>query len=129
MIKVFFVDFYGTIVHEDGEVIKKITKIITDTGKAKAPSDIGSFWWKDFQYMFLNSWGDSFETQRVLEKKSLEHTLKKFGSDADVKELSRMMFAYWVNPPIFEDSKEFSGNGAGISRAKSRNGRRGYNLF
>ena len=27
-IKAFFVDFYGTIVHEDGEVIKKITDII-----------------------------------------------------------------------------------------------------
>ena len=25
-IKAFFVDFYGTVVHEDGEVIKKITK-------------------------------------------------------------------------------------------------------
>ena len=28
MIKAFFVDFYGTLVHEDGEVIKKITDII-----------------------------------------------------------------------------------------------------
>ena len=27
MIKAFFVDFYGTLVHEDGEVIKKITDI------------------------------------------------------------------------------------------------------
>ena len=33
MIKAFFVDFYGTVVHEDGEVIKKITQIIFDTGK------------------------------------------------------------------------------------------------
>ena len=29
-----FLDFYGTIVHEDGEVIKKITQIIVETGKA-----------------------------------------------------------------------------------------------
>ena len=106
-IKAFFVDFYGTIVHEDGEVIKKITKIICDTGKVENPSEVDSFWWKDFQTMFMNSYGDAFETQRALEKKSLEHTLEQFESSADAKELSEMMFAHWVNPPIFEDSKEF----------------------
>ena len=106
-IKAFFVDFYGTIVHEDGEVIKKITKIICDTGKVENPSEVDSFWWKDFQTMFMNSYGDTFETQRALEEKSLEHTLEQFESSADAKELSEMMFAHWVNPPIFEDSKEF----------------------
>ena len=106
-IKAFFVDFYGTIVHEDGEIIKKITKIITDTGTAENLSGIGSFWWNDFQDMFLNSYGETFETQRALEEKSLVHTLEKFGSDADPRTLSAMMFAHWVKPPIFEDSKEF----------------------
>lgn len=106
-IKAFFVDFYGTIVHEDGEVIKKITKIICDTGKVENPSEVDSFWWKDFQTMFMNSYGDTFETQRALEEKSLEHTLEQFESSADAKELSEMMFAHWVNPPIFENSKEF----------------------
>ena len=106
-IKAFFVDFYGTVVHEDGEVIKKVTQIICDTGNVENPSDAGAFWWKDFQTMFMNSYGDTFETQRALEEKSLAHTLEQFGSDADVKELSNMMFAHWINPPIFEDSKDF----------------------
>ena len=57
--------------------------------------------------MFLNSYGESFETQRALEERSLVHTLEKFGSHADPGELSEMMFAHWVKPPIFEDSKEF----------------------
>ncbi len=107
MIKAFFVDFYGTIVHEDGEVIKKITKIICDTGKVEDPSDIDGFWWKDFQTMFMNSHGETFETQRALEEKSLAHTLEKFSSNANAKELSEMMFAHWVKPPIFEDSHAF----------------------
>ncbi|MBR5349494.1 MAG: HAD family hydrolase [Lachnospiraceae bacterium] len=106
-IKAYFVDFYGTIVHEDGEVIKKITDIICKTGRVEDPSEVGAFWWKDFQTMFMNSYGDSFETQRALEERSLVHTLERFGSDADAKELSGMMFAHWVAPPIFEDSKEF----------------------
>ena len=106
-IKALFVDFYGTIVHEDGEVIKKITDIIQKTGVAEDKSEIDSFWWKDFQTMFQNSYGDTFETQRALEEKSLMHTLAKFQSSADAKELSDLMFEHWVKPPIFEDSKEF----------------------
>ena len=107
MIKAFFVDFYGTVVHEDGEVIKKITQIILNTGATADESEIGGFWWSDFQNMFLNSYGDTFETQRDLERKSLKHTLEKFGSTADADELSEMMFAHWIKPPIFEDSKDF----------------------
>ena len=107
MIKALFVDFYGTIVHEDGEVIKKITKIICETGNVENPKDVDNYWWLDFQKMFINSYGDAFETQRALERKSLEHTLEHFSSNANAEELSNMMFVHWVNPPIFEDSKAF----------------------
>ena len=107
MIKAFFVDFYGTVVHEDGEIIKKITQIIYDTGKVKNKAEIGAFWWNDFQTMFTNSYGDSFETQRELEEKSLEHTLAKFCSTANANELSNYMFEHWMKPPIFEESKRF----------------------
>lgn len=68
MIKAFFLDFYGTVVHEDGEIIKKITDIIYNTGIVENKSEIGSFWWNDFQKMFTNSYGYNFETQRVLEQ-------------------------------------------------------------
>ena len=64
MIKAFFLDFYGTVVHEDGEIIKKITQIIYDTGEVENMSEIDAFWWNDFQNMFTNSYGDCFETQR-----------------------------------------------------------------
>ena len=107
MIKAFFVDFYGTVVHEDGEIIKKITEIIYDTGRVENKPEIGAFWWNDFQSMFTNSYGDSFETQRVLEEKSLVHTLAKFCSTANAKELSNYMFEHWIKPPIFEESKDF----------------------
>lgn len=110
MIKAFFLDFYGTVVHEDGKIIKKITDIIYNTGIVENKSEIGSFWWNDFQKMFTNSYGYNFETQRVLEQKSLEHTLAKFSSSANAEELSNYMFEHWVKPPIFDDSKAFFEN-------------------
>lgn len=107
MIKAVFLDFYGTVVHEDGEVIKKITKIIMETGSVDAENKIGAFWWNEFQTIYMNAYGETFETQRALEYKSLEKTLREFKSNADPAKLSEMMFAHWIKPPIFEESKEF----------------------
>lgn len=107
MTKAFFLDFYGTIVHEDGEVIKKITQIIMDTGKAGNTSEIAMFWWKAFQDLYTNSYGKTFETQRALEERSLENTIKRFHSNANAGELSKFMFEHWMKPPIFGDAKPF----------------------
>ena len=107
MVKAFFLDFYGTIVHEDGEVIKKITQIIMETGKVGNTSEIAAFWWKAFQDMYMNSYGKTFETQRALEERSLEDTIKRFHSSANARELSKLMFEHWMKPPIFEDAKPF----------------------
>lgn len=95
------------MVHEDGEVVKKISQLIYETGKAESPSEVDSFWWKDFQNLFNNSYGNTFETQRALEKKSIKHTLEKFASNENIDKLSNYMFEHWVKPPIFEESKKF----------------------
>ena len=107
MIKAVFVDFYGTVVYEDGEVIKRVEQEIFATGEAENTSEIGSYWWKEFQTAFHNAYGESFETQRKLEHDSLEKTIRHFGSSADAEALSNLMFAYWVKPPIFEEAKRF----------------------
>ena len=107
MIKAVFLDFYGTVVHEDGEVIKQITDVIMESGSVIDRSKIGTFWWNEFQTMFMNAYGETFETQRALEYKSLEKTLREFKSNAYPTELSEMMFAHWIKPPIFEESKKF----------------------
>lgn len=107
MIKALFFDFYGTIVHEDGVVIDEITTIISNTGNGADKSAIGSYWWKIFQELYMNSFGGNFRTQKELEIKSLEMTLKKFESDASISELSQKMFGHWRKPPIFEDAAIF----------------------
>ena len=106
-VKAVFIDFYGTVVHEDGEVIKKISQEIFDTGNVGDKSEIGAYWWNEFQTGFLAAYGDNFETQRVLEYKSLTNTIQHFESNADARRLSNMMFEHWIKPPIFEESKQF----------------------
>lgn len=107
MLKAFFLDFYGTVVHEDGQIVKKIANIINETSKDDNLFEIGAYWWNDFFEMFSESFGDKFETQRVLEERSLRHTIDKYGSSADSVELSNLMFEHWRTAPIFEDAKDF----------------------
>ena len=107
MIKAVFIDFYGTVVHEDGEVIKQVSQEIYSTGKVTDKSEIGTYWWNKFQKAFNSAYEDSFETQRKLEYESLKKTIEYFNSTANAKELSDLMFAHWIKPPIFEESKQF----------------------
>ncbi len=107
MVKAVFLDFYGTVVHEDGEVIRKISQEIFDTGKVKDKSEIGTYWWNAFQTAFISAYGDDFETQRKLEYQSLSKTIQYFNSSADAGLLSNLMFEHWIKPPIFEETKRF----------------------
>ena len=107
MIEAIFIDFYGTVVFEDGENVAKISQIIYETGKAESVGEIGNYWWKRFKTLFENAYGERFKTQRELETQSLRETIEFFSSTADADVLSNEMFEYWVAPPIFEESKEF----------------------
>lgn len=107
MVKAIFIDFYGTVVYEDGEIVKKISQKIYETGNAQSVSQVDSYWWKTFKTLFENSYGENFRTQRELETKSLIDTIEHFESSEDGVKLSEEMFEFWVKPSIFEESKQF----------------------
>ncbi|WP_456278784.1 HAD family hydrolase [Bacillus sp. AK128] len=106
--KALFLDFYGTVVHEDGEIISNICKQIKENSKTEATiSEIGGLWWNSFSELFQESHGKTFQTQRVLETISLKNTLSHFGSSLDENVLSELMFNHWMKPSIFNDSLYF----------------------
>lgn len=107
MTKAVFIDFYGTIVHEDGEVIRKVRQKIFDTGEAQEISEISTYWWNEFQTSFMSAYGSNFQAQRKLEYQSLSKTIQHFHSSADARQLSDLMFEHWGKPPIFEESQQF----------------------
>jgi 2-haloacid dehalogenase/putative hydrolase of the HAD superfamily len=107
LVKGIFLDFYGTVVYEDDEIIKEITQQILNTGGANSTSEIGAYWWKEFQTACINAYGDTFKTQRELELISLQKTIEKFESTASVEVLSEKMFKHWIQPEVFPESKGF----------------------
>ncbi|WP_243767784.1 hypothetical protein [Paenibacillus agricola] len=54
--KAVFLDFYGTLVHEDDDIIPIICEQIkVGTTVSCSIQEIGSYWWKEFSDMFKNS--------------------------------------------------------------------------
>ena len=74
MVQAVFIDFYGTVVFEDGEVIHKISQEIFETGIVENKAEIGAYWWNEFQSTFLESYGDNFKTQREIEYQLISET-------------------------------------------------------
>lgn len=106
-----FLDFYGTLVHEDDVFVEEICrKILTSTPTRTTTQDIGKYWWNSFSETFNSSYGDNFRTQREIELRSLEDTIAFYNSSENPRELSEILYDYWQAPQLFEDTNVFLSN-------------------
>jgi 2-haloalkanoic acid dehalogenase type II len=107
-IKALFLDFYGTVVHEDDDIIPIICKDIIEATEVKCDvSEVSRYWWNTFSRMFHSSYGENFVTQRQLGLKSLEETISHFKSSQHAEDIIQKQFIHWQRPEIFEDSIPF----------------------
>lgn len=108
-LKAIFLDFYGTLVHEDDEIIPGICENIRlgSTNPDISVKEIGTYWWRCFSSMLESSVGEDFDTQRVHGLKSLVETAKYFESTVDAEALIAPQFAHWQNPRLYEDTPPF----------------------
>jgi len=103
-----FVDFYGTLVHEDDIPIANITEKLSSCSRyANAPKEIAYYWWSEFRKLFEGSYGPNFKTQRDLETISIQKTVEHFQCKGANLDIAEVLFGYWVKPEIFEDTFPF----------------------
>ena len=103
-----FLDFYGTLVCEDDDVIAKVVKrISTASRQCPEPKEVASFWWATLRSLFETSFLDTYQTQRQLESQSLEAVLKHFDCPLQTDDMAFDLFEYWCKPDIFSDTKTF----------------------
>lgn len=101
-------DFYGTLVHEDDEIIPVICEQIRRSASIEAVTDdIGKFWWETFSTLFQRSYGTSFLSQRDAAVLSLTETINHFGAALDPVRLIAPQFAHWAAPAVFSDTRPF----------------------
>lgn len=111
MYKALFLDFYGTLVHEDDEYIEEICANILKSSSTQATTrEIGAYWWKAFSTRFVSSYGDHFMSQRDIEIHALEDTIDFYKSSLNPKELSQILFDHWQSPQLFQDTKVLLGS-------------------
>ncbi|TCM93333.1 2-haloacid dehalogenase/putative hydrolase of the HAD superfamily [Paenibacillus sp. BK033] len=106
--KAVFLDFYGTLVHEDDDILPSIYEQIRASAATPcAPGDIGQYWWRTLSGFFEASFGEKFKPQRELGLLSLVETLAHFESDCSAEQLIRRQFEHWMKPELYEDTLPF----------------------
>lgn len=100
-------DFYGTVVDEDGPAIRSIVRrIVRQHPDCSGPS-LAQAWGQSFSDLLTASHGATFRTQRQLEIESLTSVLRSVGSTLDPIELSADQFSYWQSPTVRRGAAEF----------------------
>ena len=103
--EVIFLDFYGTLVAEDNEVITSICQQFT--ASAEEHQAFGRRWYQIFAECCRQSYGDHFRTQREIELASLSTTMQEFSFQGDAATVSQALFADRERPSAFADSQQF----------------------
>lgn len=110
MVKGLFLDFYGTVVHENGPISFQVIEKVFKSGNAKSPQEAVSYWGSVFQQKLSQAQGEFHRLQYDLALESFEEALSHFQSNEDPKAICDMMVEHWCNPPIYEDAKSFIAN-------------------
>jgi len=104
-------DFYGTVVEEDGAQIGRVCdEIARASSKATTVKEVSSYWGRVFNEMCFRSYGDAFRLERKLEQASLQEVLLHFDADLNSEELNQLLYDYWTRPMIFPESKDVIAN-------------------
>ncbi|ANY76567.1 haloacid dehalogenase [Paenibacillus ihbetae] len=103
-----FLDFYGTLVHEDDDIILLICERIRESASIECTNqEIGRYWWSEFSRIFRSSHGEGFKLQRTIGLESLAETIRHFGSVARAEEIIGLQFEHWTRPRLYPDTKPF----------------------
>lgn len=105
-IKAAFLDFYGTLVHEDDAIIAGICREIAGQTRDIDAKTVGAVWSEHFTSLYKAAHGETFDTQRALESSSLNWVAQHFG--VELRDgVDSELFAYWQRPEIFDDTRSF----------------------
>lgn len=106
--KAIFLDFYGTLVHEDDDILPLIyDEVRRSSSDDIEASHIGKYWSTAFFDLSRECYGDSFITQREIGIRSLTDTVHKFSSTCIAEDIIQPQFNHWIQPRLYEDTLPF----------------------
>ncbi len=107
VIKGLLLDFYGTVVEEDDEVVASIcARAAASAPGTVSPAQVGGLWWQAFQAATAPS---LFRPQREIAVDSLAVALAATGCTADPAALCEDQFQFWRTAPLRAGTRAFLG--------------------
>jgi 2-haloacid dehalogenase len=105
MIKGLLLDFYGTVVEEDDDLVAAICLDVSASAAAPVtPKEVSAAWWQAFQAAMA---APVFRSQRAIAVQSLAEVAAKWECRGDPAEWCERQFAYWRKPPMRAGSRAF----------------------
>lgn len=106
MYRAISLDVYGTVVHEDDDVLTPICEQVAGLAGVDG-SVVAELWWRLFCEANQLSHGEGFRRQGELNRDTLAATMLQFDVHLDAARLCEPQVAYWRQPPIYPDSLPF----------------------
>lgn len=107
MIKAVFMDFYGTVAHENGPIAMEVVQRIYKSSNAESPEEVFGYWWKTFKKKLEDANGENFRTQHDVALENFKDLLKHFESPEVPEKLLERMEEHWCTTPIYDDARVF----------------------
>ncbi|MCC2322260.1 HAD family hydrolase [Cellulomonas xiejunii] len=99
-------DVYGTLVHEDDEILGPICAHVAQLAGVE-PRVVAKEWGRRFHEACRAAHGDAFRLQGDLNHETLAETMQHFDVRGDAEALCRPQFDFWRRPALFADSLPF----------------------
>lgn len=107
VIKAIFMDFYGTVAHENGPIAMEVVQRIYKNSNARSAEEVFGYWWKTFKKKLEDANGENFRTQHDVALENFKELLKHFDSPETAGELLERMEEHWCTTPIYDDARTF----------------------
>lgn len=107
MIKAIFMDYYGTMVYENGPISIEVVKRIYKNSNASSPEEVFRYWWETYKERLNKANGDNFRSQHDVALENFKGLLEHFHSSEDPEKLLERMEEHWCTVPVYEDAEQF----------------------
>ena len=107
MIKAVFMDYYGTVAHENGPIALEVVRRVCQSSNAESVEEVYGFWWKTFKEKLAHANGENFRTQHEVALENFRDLLEHFHSQENPEALLERMEEHWCTTPVYEDARFF----------------------
>jgi len=103
-----FIDMYGTLTTGDRAAVEATcAQIIADTDVPLSAQELSILWGERFFAAMEHANLDAFETLFALEARTLRETMAVFGMRVAPEPYVARLVAYWRQPPLQPDTRDF----------------------